>query len=284
MGGSRTGYVILALVAAAVLVGGFAGWQVRQRAVAPVAAPPAAVAGKDIMRAIHDPMHFRPAIEAARDDQCLACHREVLDDRVREASPAGVKAGASKSWYQQLATYAGEQDTFHRRHLVTPLAKELMNLSCNTCHQGSDPRDEAQATSATGTPPGDHGFTLRKTVNPEATCLRCHGQMNVAVMGLPAPWPQSREIFGDSCLTCHAAIRTNRHQVTYLRADAIEAAGSRNADVCYGCHGGRSWYRVAYPYPRHAWEGMPAEVPGWAKGRPTRSEERFALPAAHQAN
>jgi hypothetical protein len=285
MHGSRTGFVILALVAAAVLVGGIAGWQMRQRVVTPpLAAPPAPVVGKDILRATYDPIHFRPAIETARDGQCLACHREVLDDKVRDASPAGVKAGASKAWYQQFATYGGEQDTFHRRHLVTPLARELMNLSCTTCHQGSDPRDEAQGTSATGTPQGDHGFTLRKTVNPETTCLKCHGQMNTAVMGLPGPWPKSREMFAGSCLTCHAAIRTNRHQVSYLKAEAIEAAGSRNADACYGCHGGRSWYRIAYPYARHAWEGMPADVPGWAKDRPTRSEERFALPAAQPAN
>ena len=108
--------------------------------------------------------------------------------------------------------------------------------------------------------------------------------MNTAAMGLPGPWPKSREMFGNSCLTCHAAIRTNRHQVTYLKAEAIEAAGRKDADACYGCHGGRSWYRIAYPYARHAWEGMPAAVPGWAKTRPTRSEERFALPAPASAN
>ena len=89
MHGSRTGFVILALVTAAVLVGGIAGWQMRQRVVtAPVAAAPAPVAGKDILRATYDPIHFRPAIETARDAQCLACHREVLEDKLRDASPA----------------------------------------------------------------------------------------------------------------------------------------------------------------------------------------------------
>ena len=63
---------------------------------------------------------------------------EVLEDKVRETSPAGIKAADSKAWYQQVSTYTGEQDTFHRRHLLTPMAKELMNLSCNTCHQGHD--------------------------------------------------------------------------------------------------------------------------------------------------
>ena len=84
--------------------------------------------------------------------------------------------------------------------------------------------------------------------------------MNVEVMGLPSPWPESKEMFGNSCLTCHAAIRTNRHQVSYLKAEAIEAAGQKNADVCYGCHGGRAWYRTMYPYPRHPWKGMAPEV------------------------
>ena len=82
-------------------------------------------------------------------------------------------------------------------------------------------------------------------------------------------------------LTCHAAIRTNRHQVSYLKAEAIEAAGAKNADTCYGCHGGRSWYRISYPYPRHAWEGMAPEVPDWAKDRPTESEARFLIPTVN---
>jgi len=274
--------IIVALVVAVAAIG---GWYASQQDAAQPAPTPVAmgqsapVGGKNLLRSTYDPIHFKPAIETAKDEHCLACHREVLDDTVRESSPAGVKASTSKAWYQQLSTYTGEQDTFHRRHLVTGMAKELMNLSCTTCHQGSDPRDEAQGTSATGTPQTDNGFTLRKTVNVETTCLKCHAPMNTAVMGLPSPWPESKEMFGNSCLTCHAAIRTNRHQVTYLKAEAIEAAGQKNADVCYGCHGGRSWYRIEYPYPRHPWEGMSPEVPDWAKDRPVVSEARFALPA-----
>lgn len=274
--------IIVALVVAVAAIG---GWYASQQDAAQPAPTPVAmgqsapVGGKNLLRSTYDPIHFKPAIETAKDEHCLACHREVLDDTVRESSPAGVKASTSKAWYQQLSTYTGEQDTFHRRHLLTGMAKELMNLSCTTCHQGSDPRDEAQGTSATGTPQTDNGFTLRKVVNVETTCLKCHAPMNTAVMGLPSPWPESKEMFGNSCLTCHAAIRTNRHQVTYLKADAIEAAGQKNADVCYGCHGGRSWYRIEYPYPRHPWEGMSPEVPDWAKDRPVVSEARFALPA-----
>lgn len=279
----KTGIRILALVAVATAFGAFLGLQVRQQPQTAMAVAQGPVnSGKDHLRATYDPVHFKPAIDKATDAQCLACHREVLEDKVRETSQAGIKAANSKAWYQQMSTYAGEQDTFHRRHLVTPMAKELMNLSCTTCHQGSDPREEAPGSSATSMPQSTDAFTLRKQVNPETTCLKCHGQMNIQVMGLPSPWRESKEMFGNSCLTCHAAIRTKRHQVTYLKAEAIEAAGAKNADTCYGCHGGRSWYRISYPYPRHAWEGMAPEVPDWAKGRPTESEARFLLPVATQ--
>ena len=277
----KTGILILAVVAVAAAAGGLLGWQIRQQPqTVPAAADYGKAAGQDHLRATYDPIHFKPAIDTATDAQCLACHREVLDDKVRERSPAGISAAASKAWYQQLSTYTGEQDTFHRRHLVTPMAKELMNLRCTTCHQGSDPREEAPGSSATAMPQSTDAFTLRKQVNPETTCLKCHGQMNIQVMGLPSPWHESKDMFGNSCLTCHAAIRTTRHQVNYLKAEAIEAAGARNADTCYGCHGGRSWYRIAYPYPRHAWNGMAPEVPDWAKDRPTESEARFRMTAA----
>lgn len=279
----KTGILILALVAIATAVGIFLGLQLRQPAqTAAIAAQGPVNSGKDHLRATYDPIHFKPAIDKATDAQCLACHREVLEDKVRETSPVGIKAAASKAWYQRLSTYAGEQDTFHRRHLVTPMARELMNLSCTTCHQGSDPREEAPGSSATAMPQSTDAFTLRKQVNPETTCLKCHGQMNIQVMGLPSPWLESKEMFGNSCLTCHAAIRTKRHQISYLKAEAIEAAGAKNADTCYGCHGGRSWYRISYPYPRHAWEGMAPEVPDWAKDRPTESEARFLLPVVTQ--
>ncbi len=233
----------------------------------------------DYQRAVYDPIHFKPAIDAATDAQCLACHAEVLEPSVRAQSPAGVAARDVKAWYQRTSTYQGEQDTFHRRHRETPMAKALMNLSCNTCHQGHDPRDEAPGTSASA-PTG--GFSLRKQVDPEVTCLKCHGTMNWSAMGLPGPWETAGQAFQGNCLICHAAIRTHRHRVSYLKADAIEEAGKKDPQTCHGCHGGRAWYRIAYPYPRNAWPGMADTVPDWAKERPTRSEARF-LPAATQA-
>ena len=101
------------------------------------------------------------------------------------------------------------------------------------------------------------------------------------VMGLPGPWSEAKDMFQNDCLVCHAAIRTNRHKVSYLNAEAIEAmaaAGKDNntsGDVCYGCHGGRAWYRIPYPYARNAWEGMPEETPEWALKRPKHSDSRF---------
>jgi hypothetical protein len=218
------------------------------------------------------PIHFQPMIQEATDEQCLACHREVLDTRVRAETPAGVKTEDTLAWYQTLETYEGDQDTFHRRHLVTPLARELMDLRCNTCHQGNDPREEVSGSAADTQP----RLVMRKHVDPNV-CLMCHGAFNHQVMGLPGPWHEHADSFGNSCVTCHAAFRTHRHQVNFLRPEAIEQAGVGSSDTCYGCHGGRSWYRIAYPYPRHAWPGMPATVPDWAADRPAESQPRFRI-------
>ncbi len=243
---------------------------------------PAADPAPDYQRARYDALHFKPAIDSARDEQCLRCHAEVLRPSVSASSPAGVQAAKSAAWYQQLGTYKGPQDTFHRRHRESDLARSLMRLSCNTCHQGHDPRDENPQSSATSQREG--GFTLRKLVSTQDTCLKCHGQMNHTVMGLPEPWPKSRAMFQNNCLLCHAAIRTERHKVSYLDAAAIEKAGAADSDTCYGCHGGRAWYRIPYPYPRNAWPGMDPAVPDWAKNRPTQSEARFRHPPASAAS
>jgi hypothetical protein len=127
-------------------------------------------------------------------------------------------------------------------------------------------------------------FTLRKTVNPSETCLKCHGQFPNQNMGID-PWTTVREGMEtpetpNGCMTCHAELfRTVRHQVSYLKPDAIEALAKTSADVCYGCHGGRGWYRISYPYPRHSWPSMDAsQVPDWAKDRPTESDAKYRLP------
>jgi len=230
-------------------------------------------AEENYLDARYDPIHFKPAIDSASDEQCLACHAEILQRALRESSPAGLKTEDSLAWYQTLSTYDGPQETFHRRHLLGSYAKQVMDLKCVTCHQGNDPRDETANSSADG----DSTLTQRKMVDPN-TCLMCHGQFSYQKMGLPGPWHETAGIFNNSCLTCHVAIRTNRHQVNYLKPDNIEKLGAENADVCYGCHGGRAWYRIAYPYPRHAWPGMGPIVPDWAKNRPSESPLRFQIP------
>lgn len=233
----------------------------------------ASAAENNYLAAKWDPIHFKPAIDSATDEQCLNCHQEILQRKVRKTSPAGVKASEALAWYQTLSTYNGEQDTFHRRHLVGEYAKQAMELRCNTCHQGNDPREETANSSATGDP----SLTQRKMVDPNI-CLMCHGQFPAQYMGVPGGWRESGKLFADDCLTCHAAIRTNRHNVNFLKPENIEKLGAQNADVCFGCHGGRAWYRISYPYPRHVWPGMAPDVPDWAKDRPTESQQRFRTP------
>lgn len=222
------------------------------------------------------PIHIKPAIETATNAQCLACHQEIMTSKVRDTSPAGVSAAQSIAWYQTLDTYEGEQASFHARHLSTPYAKTVMNLSCTFCHQGNDPREEAPGASATAAPAG--AFTLRKMVDPAKTCLMCHGKFPGVVMGFDdQPWHALRDGMEtpeapNGCLTCHTdQFRTVRHKVNYLNAAAIEAEAKTKADVCFGCHGGRAWYRKSYPYPRHPWPGMDPTLPDWAKDRPVQS-------------
>ena len=251
------------------------------------------VKGIDYQRARYFRLHFKPDIDKASDGECLVCHQEVLDTNVRKTSPAGVQAATATAWYQQMATYDGPQMTFHQRHATAGYGKAVMNLKCTFCHQGNDPREEsptmtvapADMTSNNGQEP----FTNRKMVNPSETCLRCHGQMPdpVNIMGLPGPWVDARKDLEtadtpNGCLTCHGELfRLNRHKVTYLNAASIEDLAKESSDVCFGCHGGRAWYRISYPYPRHAWPGIDTSTtPDWARNRPTESDPRYAIKAA----
>lgn len=249
----------------------------------------AAIEGIDYERARYSPLHFKPAINTASNGECLVCHQEILDTKVRDTSPAGLKAADAKAWYQTLATYQGEQMTFHQRHLTSPYAQAVMNLSCNFCHQGNDPREEAPQTSVSPADMtsnnGHEPFTLRKMVNPSETCLLCHGAMPdpVNIMGLPAPWPVARKDLESAeqpngCLTCHGELfRTNRHKVSYLNAATIEDLAKESSDTCYGCHGGRAWYMKSYAYPRHPWPGMDPALPDWAKDRKSESDPRYVI-------
>ncbi len=240
-------------------------------------------ARKDYLKAKWHPIHFKPLIDKATNEQCLACHKEILTHKPRRKSPAGWRADSVLAWYQTLDTYEGPQMTFHARHLTSKYARQVMNLKCNFCHQGNDPREEAPGSHAENV--NDNTYTLRKMVNPSTTCLRCHGKFPYEHMeGVEGDWSKVRKDFEDEetpngCLTCHAeTYRTVRHQVTYLKPENIEKLAKKSSDVCYGCHGGRRWYRISYPYPRHPWPGMQdvvPETPEWAKNRPTQSEARY---------
>lgn len=222
---------------------------------------------KNYDQARWDKIHFKPAIYKATDKQCLSCHEEILKHETLKKSPAGVKANETLAWYQTLNTYAGEQKTFHQRHLTSPYAKQVMKLQCTTCHQGNDPRDETSGTSATA----QNDLTMRKMVDPYV-CVMCHGQFNAQKMGIPGSWHESGKLFGDSCLTCHATIRTERHKnVPFLKAKAIEKAGKDDSDVCFGCHGGRAWYNISFPYASHSWPGW-RDAPRGVKSRFTTAK------------
>ncbi|OYX43946.1 MAG: hypothetical protein B7Z02_07125 [Rhodobacterales bacterium 32-67-9] len=257
---------------------------------AKVTALEVAIPSMDYQTARYHPLHFQPAIETASSQECLTCHQEILTAKPRDTSPAGVAAQDSLAWYETLDTYAGSQADFHWRHLESDFAKSVMKLECNFCHKGSDPREESpdmmpgrEHFTAAASPE----FTLRKMVNPSETCLLCHGAMPdpVNIMGLSGPWHEARQDLEyaeapNGCLSCHAeTFRTNRHQVNYLNAATIEdLARNGTSDTCYGCHGGRAWYRISYPYPRTPWPGMDAEtVPEWAADRPTAPKKEHQI-------
>jgi hypothetical protein len=250
-----------------------------------------AVKGIDYERARYHPIHFKPLIDTASNEECLVCHEEIMTRKPRDASPAGLKAKNTLAWYQTLDTYLGDQESFHYRHLQSPFATKVMNLSCNFCHKGNDPREESpdmqpgkKVFTASTTP----NFTLRKMVNPSKTCLRCHGSFPFELMdGVEGPWHEVRVDMEDEetpngCLVCHEeTFRTVRHQVNYLKAASIEEAAKAGSDVCLGCHGGRQWYRITYPYPRHPWPDMDTEeTPEWAKKRPATSLPEDQIKAA----
>lgn len=219
-----------------------------------------------------NPIHFKPAIDSATDEQCLSCHQEILENKPLKVSPAGVKSSDTLAWYQTSDLYEGEQDTFHRRHIVSSTAKRLMNFKCNTCHQGNNPNTEVVAIKGS-----QHGnANLTKQVDTDI-CLMCHGRFDYKVMsGLSGDWPQVKETFKNDCITCHKEFRTRRHEVNFLNAKQIEIAGLENNDSCYGCHGGRSWYAIPYPYVRRPWlERMPGKPPEWAVGRAQEYPKRF---------
>lgn len=229
-----------------------------------------------------DPLHFKPAIETASNEQCLACHQEILGKKPLDKTLSGVKTVNTRAWYQTVNTYEGEQDSFHRRHLLPASGSSpvLMKLQCITCHQGHNANKQVSSES--------HRRywepSLLKQVDTDI-CLMCHGKFDFETMpGVIGPWEQTAVTFNNDCMVCHKIFRTNAHNVNYLNKDVIEQAGTKNGEVCFGCHGGRSWYRIAYPYARNAWPGMSLETPDWASNRPTQSEARFLTGVENPVN
>ncbi len=239
------------------------------------------------IKARMDPLHFKPAIETATNEQCLQCHQEILQRKPREVTQAGVKSEDTLAWYQTVHTYVGKQDTFHRRHLRHLLAESdplnapddadpppiLMTLNCNTCHQGHNINKEV--TSDVHSSYSQPAFG--KKVATE-TCLMCHGKFDYNTMpGITGPWLEVADAFSNNCMACHSIFRTNSHNVNFLNKEGIQQAGATDGETCFGCHGGRSWYKIAYPYARNPWPGMSPIIPHWAKDRATKSRPRFLI-------
>ncbi|MDH3602262.1 MAG: hypothetical protein OEU26_21830 [Candidatus Tectomicrobia bacterium] len=197
-------------------------------------------------------IHVNAAEKSVPDTVCLGCHQEIFEAEgaVIPAIDPSIDLNKLRPWYQEINTYQGSQLRFHERHLKTPLTTSIMAMSCVFCHENTEVRV---------TFPGeDSGGSFRKQVNGETNCLRCHGQFP-AVHG--KGWAALQEaVGGQTCLACHTeeGLRIG-HEVHYLQAEAIVAKGRDNAELCYGCHGYRSWYQKALNYKalkikRHAAE------------------------------
>lgn len=196
------------------------------------------VIGNAYERARLSDVHIDSAKKGIQDSACLACHQEIFDAEgaVLAAIDPAIDLSKLKPWYQDVTTYQGPQLRFHYRHLKTPLATSIMDLSCVFCHENTEVR---------ATYPGeDSGGSFRKQVSGE-TCLLCHGQFPQAHR---MSWPALQTaVGGQDCLACHNAetLRNVVKKVDYLQADKIVAQGQDNAALCYGCHGGRAWYQKA---------------------------------------
>ena len=204
--------------------------------------------------------HANAGEKGVPDTACLGCHQEILaaEGGVLAAIDPSIKLDKLRPWYQEVNTYQGPQLRFHERHLKTPLATSIMAMSCVFCHEHT----EVRATF----PGEDSGGSFRKQVNAETNCLRCHGQFPT-VHGRPWTALQSA-IDGQTCLACHTeeGLRVG-HDSPYLQAEAIVAKGREHAELCYGCHGYRSWYQKTFDYKalklkRHTAEKAPRPE-GW---------------------
>jgi hypothetical protein len=184
------------------------------------------------------PVHFPPLASRTDDSVCLACHWDQIFESPRVAAPAGLLREDAGAWYQELSTYAGRQESFHWRHYSGDYARDVLRLRCNTCHHGHDPLEQAALSESGET------VALRKRVNP-MLCLKCHGRFPDHDPLITLPWEEARRDFDGNCLVCHAADAARRHQARFLARERIERRAAESSDVCYGCHGGRAWYRVS---------------------------------------
>lgn len=103
----KSGILILAMLTVTTLAGGFLGWTIRLQGPSQQSAMalPAGGPSTELLRATDDPICCKLVIDSATDALCLACQREVLEEKVPETSPAGVKVTAGKVWYRIGSPY-----------------------------------------------------------------------------------------------------------------------------------------------------------------------------------
>jgi hypothetical protein len=182
--------------------------------------------GGKLLRASYSPLHFKPAIDTATDAQCLACHKEVLEDKPRVASPAGVRAADSIAWYQRTSTYSGEQDSFPSPAPGDADGAGLDEPALHHLPSGPGPARGSAGLLGDGDAPDRSPASpcaSRSIRKPPASSATASFRPRRS-WACPARGPRSRTCSRTTAWRCHAAIRTNRHQVSYLNADAIEAA------------------------------------------------------------
>jgi hypothetical protein len=189
-------------------------------------------------RRLWERSHFPPG-EDSLDGRCLGCHADVLEQAPRRAMPAGALPEGLLPPYQRLATYDGGQASFHWRHRRSSYAQSVMRMRCQSCHRGRDPRLPEVHRHEREFP-----VALRKRVHPNL-CVNCHGRFPDHRAAFDGDWPAVRQRFDGNCLVCHEGDSARRHHNPLLDREAVEAQARDSGDVCYGCHGGRAWYRVS---------------------------------------
>ncbi len=176
---------------------------------------------------------------------------------MRETSPAGVKGGRSARLVSDARHLCGQAGDVPRPPFEDPARQggdEPLSATSATraTIRARKRRMDSERDDAPNVVRRLHAAQERQPQR-DLPALPRHAS-RPKIMGLGDPWhgdargPRRRPTTPNGCLGCHAEqFRTVRHQTTYLKAANIEKLAKTSSDVCYGCHGGRAWYRIVLP-------------------------------------